>query len=88
MRLIRKDVRGVGQPEPDMARDPRHRRDPRAHVEPWPRDTPAHRCVDTTLPGVGDAAAIAEKDHVEQAALGNPRDILEQPHIGVMAANP
>jgi hypothetical protein len=29
-----------------------------------------------------------EKDHVEQAALGDPRDILEQPDIGVMAANP
>jgi hypothetical protein len=71
-----------------MARDPRHRRDPRAHVEPGPRDASAHRRIDAAFPGVGNAAAIAEKDHVEQAALGDPRDILEQPDIGVMAANP
>jgi hypothetical protein len=49
----------------------------RAHVEPRPSHSAAHRRVDATLPGVRNAAAIAEKDHVEQAALGDPRDVLK-----------
>src|SRR5271170_5804546 len=80
--------RGVGQPEPDMAGDPRHRGNPRAHVEPRPRHAPAHRRVDAAFPGVGNAGSIAKENHVEQPALGDPRDVLEKVNIGVMAANP
>jgi len=57
--------RRVGQPEADMVRDPRHGRDPRAHVEPRPRHAPTHRRIDTALPCIRNAAAIPEKDHVE-----------------------
>jgi len=49
--------------------------------------TPQRR-VDAAFPGIGDAAPVAEENHVEQPALGDPRDILEQADIGVMAANP
>ena len=29
-----------------------------------------------------------KKDHVEQAALDQPRNVLEQADIGIMGANP
>jgi hypothetical protein len=80
--------RGVGQPEADVVRHPRHRRDPGRHVEPRPGHAVAHRVVDRALPGVRDAGAVAEEDEVDEPALGNPRDVLEQPDIGIVPADP
>ena len=74
--------RGIGQPEADMLGHPRHCRDKRAHVLARPADAPLDRGLDRVAPGVRDAGAVAEEDEVEQAALGDPRDLLVHPDIG------
>ena len=81
--------RCVGQPEADMARDPRHRCDPRAHIEPRPRHAPTHGCIDAALPGVGNAAAVAEKamshaDILSDTSLASDPVSVTMPGCGVV----
>ena len=80
--------RRIGEPEPQMVGHPRHQGDEWAHVEARPRDAVAHRVLDRALPGVRDAGAVAEEDHVEAAALGDARDLLEHADIGMMTVDP
>ena len=78
----------VGQPEAQMRGDPRHGRNPRAHIHPRPGDTTAHGGLDRPLVRVRDARAVPEENQVEQAALGDAGSVLEQPNIGVVLADP
>ncbi len=80
--------RGIGEPEADMLGDARHRRDPWAHVLPRPHDAPAHRLLMRAAPGVRDAGAVAEEDHLDAAALGDAGDLLVHAHVGELRAHP
>ncbi len=79
--------RCIGQAEADMAGHPRHGRDPGAHIQARPGNAEANRVLDRTFPCVRNSGAVAEEDQVEQSALRDARNILEQADIGVMAAD-
>ena len=42
----------------------------------------SHRGIDVAFPRVGNTGAVAEENQIEQAALGDPRDILKQSRSG------
>ena len=75
---------GVGDAEADVLGGPGHDRDQWAHVVTWPLDAPADGGVHGALPGVGDAHAITEEDHVDGAALDGAGDVLPDLGLGVV----
>ena len=80
--------RRIGQAEPDMLGYARHRRDHRAHVVTRPADAPAHRLVARSLPGVRDAGAVPEEQHVDATAFGDARDLLVDIEVGIGSSGP
>src|SRR5262245_7214032 len=70
-----------------MLGNPRHGNDPGTHIHARPRDAVAYRVIDRAFPRVGDAGAVAEKNQVDQSALSDSGDILEQADVGVMATD-
>lgn len=80
--------RRIGQAEADMLGDARHAGDHRAHVVARPANSPAHRLVADPGPGVRDAGAVAEEQHVDAAALGDARDLFVDADVRVGAAGP
>jgi hypothetical protein len=77
----------IGEAKAEMAGDARHRGDPWAHVEAGPGDAAADGGLDRALVCIGDAGAVAEEDEVEQSALGDAGDVLEQADIRVVPAH-
>ena len=53
-----------------------------------PADAPAYSLVARPGPGVGNAGPVAEEEHVDAAALGNPRDLFVNVEVGICAAGP
>ena len=80
--------RGVGQPETKMTGHCRHHGDPGAHFETRPRHAIAHGVFDRALPGVRDAGAVTEEDHIKAAALGGARNLFEHADVWMMPVDP
>ena len=80
--------RRIGEPEADMLRRASHRGDIRTHVVSRPADAPTAGGFMRTAPGARQTRAVAEKNHVELAALRNLHDVLEHCEIGKCRARP
>src|SRR5215203_4740979 len=78
---------GIGEAKADMLGDPRHGNDPGTHIHARPSNTVAYRVIDLAFPRVGDPGAVTEKDQVDQSALSDAGDILEQAYVGVVATD-
>ncbi len=78
----------ISQPEADMFGDARHRGDVGRHILPGPLNAPARAGFLGPPPCRGNPGAVAEEDHVQTAALAEPRKVLEHRQVRVNPMRP